>query len=102
MKNGSVGKKIMLVEDDQDLAEVVMLRLREAGFEVIHCVDGENALREVKLDTPDLLILDVFLPAIDGYSVLRAIKDFLHKAKGIDDLPIIVITGRGALIKNMF
>jgi len=102
MENGSMGKKIMLVEDDQDLAEVVMLRLREAGFDVVHCADGENALREVKVRPPDLLILDVFLPSIDGYSVLRAVKDFLHKTKGIDDLPIIVITGRGALMKDMF
>ncbi len=97
-----MGKKVMLVEDDQDLAEVVMLRLREAGFDVVHCADGENALREVKVAPPDLLILDVFLPAIDGYSALRAVKDFLHKTKGIDDLPVIVITGRGALMKDMF
>ena len=97
-----MNKKVMLVEDDPDLAEVVMHRLRESGFEVVHCTDGENALREVKLAPPDLLILDVFLPAVDGYSVLRAIKDFLHKTKGIDDLPVIVITGRGALMKDMF
>lgn len=96
------GKRIMLVEDDPDLAEVVSLRLKDAGFEVTHCADGESALREIKQEEPDLLILDVFLPAVDGYSVLRAVKDYLHKAKGRDDLPVIVITGRGALMRDMF
>lgn len=102
MGTGLNGKKIMLVEDDQDLAEVVMLRLRDAGFEVLHCQDGESALRQVKNTTPDLLILDVFLPSVDGYSVLRAVKDYLYKAKGKSDLPVIIITGRGALMKDMF
>ena len=96
------GKTIMLVEDDSDLAEVVSIRLRDAGFEVVYCGDGESALKEVKSRLPDLMILDVFLPQVDGFSVLRGIKDYIKKTHGDLNLPVIVITGRGALMKDMF
>jgi DNA-binding response OmpR family regulator len=69
---------------------------------VIQCTDGEQAIREAKERKPDLLILDVFLPALDGFSVLKAIKNHLTRTAGGDDLPVIVITGRGVLMKDMF
>jgi len=95
-------KRIIVVEDDADLAEVITLRLRNAGYDVQHCADGEVAINEVKNQKPDLMILDVFLPVVDGFSVLRGIKEHLSKVEGSEDLPVIIITGRGALMKDMF
>ena len=95
-------KRILFVEDDRDLIDVVTVRLRVAGYEVTACHDGESALKEVKRQRPDLLVLDVFLPVIDGYSVLRAVKEHLQKTEGKDDMPVIIITGRGSLMKDMF
>lgn len=102
MSDSNNAKRILLVEDDRDLSQMVTLRLHDCGYEVIQCTDGDQAIREAKERKPDLLILDVFLPALDGFSVLKAIKNHLTRTHGGDDLPVIIITGRGVLMKDMF
>jgi len=67
-------KKILIVDDEPDLLEVAAFRLKKSGYEVLSAADGRQALDIVKNDKPDLVLLDLRLPVIDGYDVCRRIK----------------------------
>ncbi len=67
-------KKILLVEDDPFLIEIYSTKLKEAGFRVETAEDGETALKKVKEQIPDLVLLDVVLPNFNGWEILRKIK----------------------------
>jgi len=84
-------KKILIVDDESDIVELLSLRLESEGFEVISAGDGYTALDKARKDKPDLIILDLMLPKINGYKVCRILK-FDEKHKGI---PIIIFTARG-------
>jgi len=79
--------EILVVEDEPSIAEVVELYLRRAGYQVRTVGDGNEALRVLEGHLPDLLILDVMLPGLDGFSILRWLRD-----RG--DTPVIFITAR--------
>ncbi len=66
-------KTILLVEDDPFLVEIYSTKLKEAGFSVKIATDGKDALRKVKRDIPDLLLLDIVLPNFNGWEILRKI-----------------------------
>lgn len=83
-------KKILLVDDEKDLVEAVKLRLEANNYEVIPAFDGQEALAQARRSKPDLIILDLMLPKIDGYKVCRMLK-FDEKYKKI---PIIMFTAR--------
>jgi len=78
---------IMIVEDEPSIAEVVSLYLRRAGYQVQVIPDGEAALSAMKRELPDLLILDIMLPGIDGLAITRWLRDR-------SDTPIIMLTAR--------
>ena len=83
-------KKILVVEDEADLVKAIELRLTKEGFDVITALDGGDALKKARTENPDLLILDLMLPKIDGYKVCRLLKfDQKHK-----DVPVIMLTAR--------
>ena len=85
--------KILVVDDEPDVLEVVKSRLELHGFRVITAGDGEEALLRVGQEKPDLLLLDVNLPRKDGLEVLRILReDILHV-----HLPIIMLTAKGNL-----
>jgi DNA-binding response OmpR family regulator len=79
--------EILIVEDEPSIAEVVELYLRRAGYQVRAERDGNAALKLLEQRLPDLIILDVMLPGVDGFSILRWIRD-----RG--DTPVIFITAR--------
>ncbi len=83
-------KKILLVDDEADLVKAIELRLTKEGFDVITSLDGEDALKKARTQKPDLLILDLMLPKIDGYKVCRLLK-FDQKYKNV---PVIMLTAR--------
>ncbi len=83
-------KKILVVEDEADLVKAIELRLTKEGFDVITSPDGEDALKKARTEKPDLLILDLMLPKIDGYKVCRLLK-FDQKYKNV---PVIMLTAR--------
>jgi DNA-binding response OmpR family regulator len=82
-----VSPSILVVEDEPSIAEVVSLYLGRAGYDVRTVGDGLAALDEVELHEPDLIILDLMLPKLDGYEVTRRVR-----ARG--DTPIIMLTAR--------
>jgi two-component system, OmpR family, response regulator ResD len=82
-----VPPSILVVEDQPSIAEVVSLYLERAGFDVRAVGDGLTALEEVERRKPDLIILDLMLPALDGYEVCRRVR-------ALGDTPIIMLTAR--------
>lgn len=79
--------EILVVEDEPSIAEVVELYLRRAGYQVRAVNDGNAALRLLEERLPDLVVLDVMLPGMDGFSILRWLRDR-------SDTPVIFITAR--------
>ena len=85
-----MSKKILLVDDEPDLVSLLKKRLEINNYEVISASDGMEALRKAKKEKPDLIILDLMLPKMDGYKLCRMLK-FDEKYKRI---PIIMLTAR--------
>ena len=82
---------ILIVEDDLFLAEIYQKKFEMEGFKVSMANDGEKAVTDIKKKLPDLVLLDILLPKLDGFSVLEAIKsDSASK-----DIPIILLTNLG-------
>jgi DNA-binding response OmpR family regulator len=78
---------ILVVEDEPSIAEIVALYLERAGFSVRTAADGQEALDESARSLPDLIVLDLMLPGIDGYEVLRRLRT-------TSDTPVIMLTAR--------
>ena len=83
-------KKILLADDEADIVNLVSARLKANGYEVLSASDGETALKLAKEGQPDVVILDVMMPKLDGYKVCRLLK-FDSRYKGI---PVIMLTAR--------
>jgi DNA-binding response OmpR family regulator len=81
-------KHILLVEDDEFLAELYATKLNLEGFEVSLASDGEKGVKMIKERTPDLVLLDIVLPKMDGFEVLARIKEN-DKTKNV---PVILLT----------
>jgi DNA-binding response OmpR family regulator len=80
--------RLLVVEDDADIALALSLLLQRAGHEVEHAKDGREGLRAIHDHRPDLLLLDIGLPGLDGWQVLERVRD-------ISDLPILMLTAHG-------
>lgn len=84
-------KTILFVEDDPFLIDIYSAKLKEAGFEIEIAKDGEECLAKVKEKKPDLIVLDIVLPKISGWEVLKEIK----KDRNLKDLKIIIFSNLG-------
>jgi two-component system response regulator VicR len=82
-----MSRKIMIVDDEMHLARILQFTLQHAGYEVITAFDGQEALESYEREHPDLVILDLMLPVIDGYKVCNKIKD-----NGA--VPVIILSAR--------
>lgn len=83
--------KILLIEDDSFLRELMSEKLRNAGFTVIEAADGDDGLKKSQSENPSLILLDLILPGIDGFGLLREFRKELQiKA------PIIVLSNLGS------
>ena len=78
--------KLLLVEDHEELWDFLSRRLRRRGFEVVLAHNGQQALDQVAAETPDLVLLDMDLPLIDGWTVARTLR------RGQNRVPIIALT----------
>jgi len=81
-------KRILIVEDDPLLSKMYQTKLSIEGFEARAAYDGEEGLKMVKGDPPNLILLDLMLPKMDGFSVLKELK----KLPKIKDIPVIVFS----------
>ncbi len=81
---------ILVVDDEADLVETLKFRLETAGYQISTAFDGQDGLKKARAENPDLIILDLMLPKLDGYRVCRMLK-FDEKYK---DIPIILFSAR--------
>jgi two-component system cell cycle response regulator DivK len=81
-------KKILIVEDNQDSRELIVKILKNRGYQLIEAVDGEDALEKAITERPDLILMDISIPKIDGYEVTRMLKS----RKEFKYTPIIALT----------
>jgi DNA-binding response OmpR family regulator len=84
-------KKILIVEDDKFLRELIVQKLLKEGYETSEAVDGEEGIKKVKEEKPDLVLLDLILPGIDGFEVLSKKKEDPNLAR----IPVIVLSNLG-------
>ncbi|OGS43097.1 MAG: hypothetical protein A2539_09425 [Elusimicrobia bacterium RIFOXYD2_FULL_34_15] len=88
-----MAKKILVVDDEKDVVEVITMYLEKEDYEVTNAFDGLEALEKITNERPDLVILDVMMPKLDGHSLNIRLKENPHTR----DIPVIVMTGKGHL-----
>ena len=84
-------KKILVVEDDKFLRELIIQKLLSEGYSTAEAVDGEEGIKKIAEEKPDLVLLDIILPGIDGFEVLKQAK----ANEDIKDIPIIILSNLG-------
>jgi two-component system alkaline phosphatase synthesis response regulator PhoP/two-component system response regulator VicR len=82
--------KILAVDDERHIVRLVQVNLQRAGYEVVTAFDGREALDNVASEKPDLMVLDVMMPTMDGFEVLQ----HLRKDPSTRDLPVIMLTAK--------
>jgi two-component system, OmpR family, alkaline phosphatase synthesis response regulator PhoP len=82
--------KIVMAEDEPDIGRLTMFKLKRAGYEVIWEKDGAAALDRINTEKPDLVVLDIMMPVMDGYEVLEAIRE----NSALHDLPVLLLTAK--------
>ncbi len=85
--------KILVVDDEPDILDLVELSVASEGFDVIKATNGEEALQQAERDSPDLILLDISMPGMDGFETLEALRENPH-TKGI---PVILLTARAQI-----
>ena len=83
-----MSKKILIVDDNPDIVRLLTLRLKTNGFEVIATEDGETAIKKANQEKPDLILLDIRMPEMDGFQVLAKLKGSLQTKA----IPVIMLT----------
>jgi len=87
-------KRVLVVDDESDVVETIKFSLEQEGFEVLTAYDGYEALDAVRVEEPDLLVLDVMLPKENGYRVSRFIKEDVKSGKLSKNIAVLLLTGR--------
>ncbi|MDP4009058.1 MAG: response regulator [bacterium] len=83
--------KILIVEDDKFLRELITQKLGKEGYDLVEGVDGEEGVSQAKKESPDLILLDLILPGIDGFEALTQIKADEKTSK----IPVIILSNLG-------
>ena len=89
-----MARKVLIVEDESNIAELVNLYLKKEGYETMVAGDGGKALELYRLFQPDLVLLDIMLPVMDGWAVCAKIRE-------TDSTPIIMLTAKGETIDKV-
>lgn len=85
-----MGAKILVVDDDPDIRDVLEALMEGEGFETVLANDGEQALEAIKKENPDLMILDLLMPVMDGFAVCKQLQD--PRWSKWKDMPILILT----------
>ena len=86
-----MAKKILIIEDDKFLRELIARKLAKDEFEVSEAIDGEEGVKKIKEKKPDLILLDLILPGIDGFEVLSRMKE----ESTVASTPVIILSNLG-------
>lgn len=85
-----MAKKILAVDDERYITRLIEVNLKREGYVVTTALDGKEALEKVAADRPDLIILDVKMPHMDGFAVLKALKE----SDETRDIPVVMLTAK--------
>jgi DNA-binding response OmpR family regulator len=83
-------KRILYIEDEKEMLELTRIVLEREGYEMLAAVGGAEGIEAVKREKPDLVLLDLMMPDVDGWEVYRRMK----ADKEVADIPVIIITAR--------
>ena len=92
LNNGAGGASILIVEDDEFLRSLITKKLTNEGLTMIEAIDGEDAMRKLQETKPQLILLDLVLPGMDGFEVLRR----LHESPETKDIPVLILSNLGS------
>lgn len=84
----AIAKKILVVDDNNDSRELVVKVLKNKGYEMLEAIDGEEALEKAIAEKPDLILMDISIPKINGYEVTKRLKSI----EEFKDTPVIALT----------
>jgi twitching motility two-component system response regulator PilG len=90
-------KKILVVDDSPTTRKVVVLTLRQKGYKIMEARDGLDALSKIDAERPDLILLDIILPKMDGYKILSIIKN----NKELRQIPVVMLTSKDGIINKV-
>jgi len=90
-------KRILIIDDEKDIVDLISYNLEKEGFATIKAYDGEDALKLIKAQRPDLIILDLMLPGMRGLDVCK----FVRKNPETETLPIIMLTAKGEQVDKI-
>ena len=82
-----MSRKVLVVDDEQNIVNIISFNLKKEGYEVLNAFDGEEALKIIFEEDPDLILLDIMMPIMDGYEVCKKVREKLNT-------PIIMLTAR--------
>jgi two-component system KDP operon response regulator KdpE len=88
MENRSKDRRILVVDDEERMVRFIRLNLEHDGFQVIEAFNGTKAIDQVRSSLPDLILLDVMMPDMDGFEVLRIVRE-------VSSVPVIMLTAKG-------
>jgi len=91
MAEGRAKKQILVIDDEEDLVDLLEVRLQAAGYKMLRAYDGEEGLEVVAANIPDLIILDISMPKMDGYQVCEKLKS----NRKLKKVPVIMLTAMG-------
>ncbi|MCU1288900.1 MAG: two-component system, cell cycle response regulator DivK [Acidobacteria bacterium] len=87
-----MSKKILIVEDYEDARSFMKFVVERYGYKVVEAANGQEAVETVKHETPDLILMDLAMPVMDGFTATRIIRNFY----GMEEVPIIAVTAYGS------
>jgi DNA-binding response OmpR family regulator len=90
-KKSAKGAKVVIVEDDTLLSDLLVRKLTDAGFNAYHAIDGSEALTVIRKEEPDIILLDILLPGIDGFEILRTLKNDVS----LKHIPVLLLSNMG-------
>jgi two-component system response regulator VicR len=85
-----MGRKILVVDDEKDLLDLMDIILGAEGYLVITAVNGAEALKKVEEESPDLILLDIMMPVMDGWEVLKTLKN----SEQTSHIPVVMVTAK--------
>ncbi len=85
-----VQKKILVVDDEEDIQKLLKMRFQQENYVVLVAPDGDAALKTAEQESPDVIILDIMMPKMDGYSCLKE----LRKLPRTKDIPVLMLSGK--------
>jgi len=86
------GMKLLIIDDEKDFVEAIAARLAAKGLEILKAFDGREGLEKARSEKPDLVILDVIMPEMNGYDVCRKLK--VDEDKDVRSIPVIMLTAK--------